>query len=188
MLNLLLSIDDPIKRDLLLELYLGYKSRLLSYALKMLNDQAAAEDILHDVFVKLAENPQILKYDQADKNAPYLYIMIKNRCLNYLSRSKKVQPVKDIEIAEEADFTEMLSRQETFQLAVQQIMALPDIYKDVLLLRFGNGLSDQEISEYLQISPDNVRVRICRALKSLQKSLAKEGEDHAEKKAGQVER
>ena len=101
MLNLLLSIDDPIKRDLLLELYLGYKSRLLSYALKMLNDQAAAEDILHDVFVKLAENPQILKYDQADKNAPYLYIMVKNRCLNYLSRSKKVQPVKDIEIAED---------------------------------------------------------------------------------------
>ena len=58
-------------------------------------------------------------------------------------------------------------------------MSLPDNYKDVIMLRFVNELSDEEISEYLQISPGNVRVRICRALKSLQKSLAKEGKNSA---------
>lgn len=179
MLYLILSITDPVKRDLLLELYLEYKSRLIRYALKLLKNQEAAEDILHDVFTKLVENPQLLKYDQAKKNAPYLYMMVKNRCLNHLSQSKKTQPVGEIELTEEWDFADLLIRQENFQLAVEKIMSLPDNYKDVIMLRFVNELSDEEISEYLQISPGNVRVRICRALKSLQKSLAKEGKNSA---------
>lgn len=179
MLYLILAIEDPQQRNLLLDLYLEHKGAFLRYAMRILHDQQSAEDIVQDVFAKLVENPAILKYDEVGKNAPYVYVMIKNHCLNYINRNKKDQPIEDIDIPHEVDFAEMLSTQEHFQMAVETIMGLPENYKDVIMLRYGNGLSDNEISKYLQITPGNVRVRVCRALASLQKRMAKEGKINA---------
>ncbi len=175
-LNLILAIEDAEKRDLLLHLYTEYKESFMRYAYKLLKDEHMAEDIVQEVFAKLIENPAILEYEIAQQNTAYVFAMVKNHCLTYITRRKKIQPAETVEAVYISDLAEMLSTKENFDKAVEKANQLPDVYRDVIMLRYCNGLSDTEISNYLQISPGNARVRMHRALSALYKELSRDGE------------
>ena len=53
------------------------------------------------------------------------------------------------------------------------ISKLPENYKQVFLLKFSHELTDNEISEILDIKPDNVRKRISRVREKLKNILKK---------------
>lgn len=55
------------------------------------------------------------------------------------------------------------------------INELPDIYKDVLILKYSSGFSDKEIAEILELSEVNVRKRISRARKLLKRNMEERG-------------
>ena len=53
--------------------------------------------------------------------------------------------------------------------------ALPNRYRDVLLLRYSHGYTVEEISDILSMKPENVKKTIQRARKKLGEILEAEG-------------
>ena len=186
MLLLILSIADAEKRDILIELYMGYRVKGLVTAFHFVQNHYTAEEIVEDAYHEIIMNPDALQFDTAERNWPYIEVIIKNKCKNHLRKENRIQFFNDYSGFEDneqiqhndLDIAELLSRRELFEKAVNAILALPDIYKDAILLRYDNELSNQEISMLLGISSSAVRVRIHRALAMLQAQL-KGGDDNA---------
>ena len=69
-------------------LFIDYYSVLVSFAMKYLDDQEAAEDIVQDVFVKIWETRE--KLGGIGNLSAYLYQMVRFKSFNYL-RAEKVR-------------------------------------------------------------------------------------------------
>jgi RNA polymerase sigma-70 factor (ECF subfamily) len=68
--------------------------------------------------------------------------------------------------------------------AAEHIHELPDLYKEVLILRFVDGLGPKEISELIEETENVVSVRIYRGLKMLRETIAEEEQKAEDKRTG----
>lgn len=59
--------------------------------------------------------------------------------------------------------------------AIAAIRALPEAYRDTLLLRLVEGLTGPEIAARTGLTPESVRVNLCRGMKQLREALAPSG-------------
>lgn len=67
------------------QIYKEYYSRLYHYAYDFIEDTGASEDIVSDVFSHLWREHGSL---QVDTLSSYLFVSVRNRCLNYLRKQK----------------------------------------------------------------------------------------------------
>ena len=86
--------------DALRLVYKKYKDNLLRLATALLNDVSAAEDIVHDVFVTLAQSADRLKLSGNLKS--YLATCVANRARNY-NRKTQQRETADLNKAESAE-------------------------------------------------------------------------------------
>ena len=70
--------------------------------------------------------------------------------------------------------SEELVKLEMLSLLKEKISMLYEPYADIITLRYIFDYSEKEISKMLDISEQNVRVRLCRAKKSLMKLLCED--------------
>lgn len=85
-------------------LFINYYSVLVSFAMKYLESQDVAEDIVQDVFVKIWESRE--KLGEIDNLSAYLYQMVRFKSFNYL-RAEKIRQDATKSFAEELDEIEM---------------------------------------------------------------------------------
>jgi RNA polymerase sigma-70 factor (ECF subfamily) len=72
------------------ELYGRYSKNLMSYLLRMLNrDKALAEDLLQDVFMKIASHPE--KFDRQRSFRTWIFCVASNACKNHFRHEKTVR-------------------------------------------------------------------------------------------------
>ena len=57
------------------------------------------------------------------------------------------------------------------QRAIDAIRMLPEAYRDTLVLRLVEGMTGPEIARRTGLTPDSVRVNLCRGMKLLRQSL-----------------
>ena len=81
-------------RDALCRIYEKYKDNLLRLASALLNDSAAAEDIVHDCFVSFAQSSRRLKVNGNLKS--YLAVSVANRARNW-NRARKRQETTSLD-------------------------------------------------------------------------------------------
>ena len=174
MLMMIMSVEDVEKRDLLLELYTQYFEKFNRFAAGFFNSSHTGEDVVQAVFTKLVKNPYLLQCDTLEKNRAYVYVMIKNYSLKKLKRDRMIQFEEDMSFVEDVDaaqsldnIEDLLDSKEAYMAALKEIEALPKIYQDALMMRFCFNMTDQEISESLEITLNNVWVRIHRAIATL---------------------
>jgi RNA polymerase sigma-70 factor (ECF subfamily) len=67
---------------------------------------------------------------------------------------------------------QQVARREAFDTLIQGIAALPEPDQAVVALRYGAGLSNPEIAQITNLTPNHVAVRLHRALKKLRTVLA----------------
>ena len=96
-------------------LFINYYSVLVSFAMKYLESQDVAEDIVQDVFVKIWESRE--KLGEIDNLSAYLYQMVRFKSFNYL-RAEKIRQDATKSFAEELDEIEMNEyiKNETFRI------------------------------------------------------------------------
>src|SRR4051794_6681446 len=71
----------------LAELYQGFYGKLQQFAKAMVHSSEVAEELVEDVFVKLWCNRANIT--SISNITVYLYVAVKNSCLNYISRKAK---------------------------------------------------------------------------------------------------
>lgn len=158
-------------------IYLEYAPQLLRFAEKFVSG-FFAEDIVHDVFLKLWDKQVFLLPDEDLKRI--LYVAVRNACLDYLRRLNKEQEVIDrraIQLKlDELDFfessDELFMRKDMLDLLMKKVGELPERTQEVFRMSYLKGMKAAEIADQLDISVRTVENLLYRSLLYLRKSCS----------------
>jgi RNA polymerase sigma-70 factor (ECF subfamily) len=154
--------------------------RLLGYCSLFVSDHMAAEDLVQECYVKLWEKRKTIKPRQSVESL--LFVMLRNRCLNYM-RDRKVSYVEedidtvketDIQHLFEIDFLDMEKKaleEELIEAIKLEIEKLPEKRKLVFIKSKVDGLKNNEIANYLGISVKAVEKHLHQAKVQIQRGL-----------------
>lgn len=149
--------------------YQLYGPALLRYAYRQTGDWAEAQDIASEAFVRLLES--IERYQpQGSTLLAWLYRVARNLAIDRRRRMGRHPEIALQEVLAAAPAAEAEFSAEAHDL-VQALAALSAEHREVLLLRFREGLSAQEVAAALGRSPAAVRALQHRALQALRSRL-----------------
>lgn len=150
---------------------------LFKISWRIVNDEDAAEDLVHDSFIKANENG--MTFPTMNDAKFWLIRVVKNASLNYALRKKRernaYQKVLYEDKRQQTSGETDLLRQETQKIAVEALKKLPKSLKEVIILREYGDLNYKEIGKVLGITEGNVKIRMFRAREQLEKLIG--GED-----------
>lgn len=152
------------------QIYLNYRGLMFCVANGILHNEQDAEDAVHQAFVSIAENIEKISQAVCPKTQAYVVIIAENKAIDLYRRNARR---KDAVYSEET-MDAPASPDESGDLA-DLILRLPPRYREVLMLRFDQGYSNEETAKLLRLSPDAERKLVQRAKHRL-KELMEEGE------------
>ncbi len=157
-------------------IYNSTMTLLFKISYKIVNDEEAAEDLVHDSYIKASE--KAIVFPSIDDAKFWLIRVVKNASLNYAKRKTRERNAYQKVLYEDrrhiSSGEENLLQKETRQKTVSALNKLPQNLKEVLILREYGDLNYKEIGKVLGISEGNVKVRVFRAREQLEKMI---GED-----------
>jgi RNA polymerase sigma-70 factor (ECF subfamily) len=160
--------------DAFAALFEAHKDRVYSIALRFSGDPAAAMDIAQDTFLKLLSAIKDFRGEASFDS--WVYRLVVNSCLDQKRRTRRWVPaVEDFLSALRASGESVLQRmlRAEMQQGVQQVVAtLPPEQRIVVILRYTEALSYDEIGEILGCPPGTVASRLNRAHKVLERRLS----------------
>ena len=155
-------------------LYLRYASKVRDFAFRLLNDRTDAEDITHDVFLKIWEQRRSVGTVLSFRG--YLFRMTRNAIFNVFKRRQvryKYQAEAasgDMPVVPETD--ERVSTDELLEMIDLAIRNMPEQRRRVFCMSRYENMSYNDIAEALNISPKTVQYHISGALAELRKLLS----------------
>lgn len=153
---------------------LPLSSKLLRFALQILQDEESAKDVLQDVFLKLWQKRDEL--EKVESLEAFAMRMIRNRCLDVIRarRTVSMEVVKKNQLPEdEPHDTDHLEIADSAVLVRKIIAELPDLQRTVIQLRDIEQLEYEEISEVTQLNVNAIRVNLSRARKKVRDEILK---------------
>ncbi|WP_279583235.1 SigE family RNA polymerase sigma factor [Fodinicola feengrottensis] len=152
------------------ELYATWWRPMIRLAVLLVDDVQSAEDVVQDAFVALHRRQDALK--NPDAAVGYLRVCVLNLSRTVLRRrqvSRRHLKVAEPEQTAGADAPLLLS--EEHRQALAAVRRLPRRQREVLILRYWSGLSEQEIANTLGISTGSVKSNASRAMAGLRSTL-----------------
>jgi RNA polymerase sigma-70 factor (ECF subfamily) len=136
-------------------------------------DSHTAEDIFQDVFIKV--NQKLSTFQGSSSIKTWIIRITINTSKDYLKSAwnQRVMPFTEYQentMAGEDDFT-AVEQQEENRMIRQEIMKLPDKYKDVLLCVYYHDMTIGEAAKVLQIAEGTAKSRLSRAKEKLKLCL-----------------
>lgn len=177
----LAAIEDEYSRSKVEALYIKYGLDMFKVAHGVLNDYQLAQDAVQAAFIKLIDNIDKIDEINCNKTRAFVVIIVRNISINIYRerRRRNHMPLEDIEdiLPDDAEtIDERIINIEMYSQIASKIDELPDVYGDIISLKYFYHYSDSEIAKLLNITQENVRVRLFRAKKSLFKSLSESKE------------
>ena len=155
-------------------LFEAYKDRVYSIALRYSGNQATAMDIAQETFLKLLS--RIADFRGEASFDSWLYRLVVNCCLDHQRRRRRLTPfwdgLLDAVCTSAENALHKLMRSERDQQVQEVVKKLPAEQRIVVVLRYTEGLSYDEIAEVLGCSPGTVASRLNRAHKVLGRRLS----------------
>jgi RNA polymerase sigma-70 factor (ECF subfamily) len=150
-----------------------HEDRLFRYLLRLAGDEAVAEDLFQQAWVRVAE--RIGRYDRSRPFAPWLFAVARNLALDHLRRqhpgSLDDQPEPEAPATPDADpFAHALARQQGARLAAALVELAP-LDREVISLRFEEELALPELAQRLGVPLPTAKARLYRALARLRERL-----------------
>ncbi|MDB6117185.1 MAG: sigma70-ECF: polymerase sigma factor, sigma-70 family [Verrucomicrobiaceae bacterium] len=163
------------------DLYKRHHRMLRSVALRIVHDEAAADDVLQDVFIQI--------WNQANTYSPekgqvlgWLIILTRRRALDRVRQRSAYQRATDrFEMEHERRFLESednctvetdVCSNDLRSLMVSLMSHLPEAQQEVVKLAYFEDMSQREIAAHLQLPLGTVKTRIELGMRKLGTSLA----------------
>lgn len=151
-------------------LYERYEERLLNYIQRITQTSPEqAHDILQEAFIKIWQN--LNGFDRRLKLSSWIYRIVHNETISYWRKKKsygqdrKVKLTDNLTFQTTEEFFNAMELDEKDHQVHTILELLPLKYKTILLLKFFEGMSYQEISDILRIPEGTVATQINRAKK-----------------------
>jgi RNA polymerase sigma-70 factor (ECF subfamily) len=152
----------------LADLYKAHADRLYRYALMILADPSAAEDVLHQVFTKLLKmNHQTLQINSCEN---YLTTAVRNECYRTL-QDRRREVVRTAPLLEPAAPTQ--NNEEEREAVEKVLRSLPPDQREVVHLKVYEDLTFSEIADRLGVSLNTAASRYRYAMEKLRTLLEK---------------
>ena len=159
-------------------IYVRYESLLRTVILGVIRDESEVDDILHDVLIQIWDLGE--KYKPSRRGLRGLLVTLaRRRALDRLRRRAAYRrateslkhDVGNPLISEITTTTNQLENNDLSTLLRRLIQLLPEAQKEVIHLKFFNGLSQREIARQRRISLGTVKTRLHLAQRKLYKLL-----------------
>jgi len=162
------------------ELIHRHKNKVFAYINLYIRDQALAEDIFQDTFLKVFQSVKSGKYYDNGKFISWVMRIAHNLIIDHFRRIKQMNTVSndnyDSDIFNSKQFAESTIEDDMIKRQVQKdirnmITHLPDDQREVVILRHYAGLSFKEIAEITDVSINTALGRMRYALINLRKIM-----------------
>ena len=154
-------------------LFERHKDKVYSIALRYSGDAAVAQDIAQDTFLKLFVGLGNFR-GEADFSS-WLYRLVVNSCFDQKRKIRRLIPLLDEALAmlraPEASALDEIVRAERSGHLRAVMAGLPDEHRMLLVLRYTQGLSYDEIAEIMGASRGTVASRLNRIHRMLERRL-----------------
>jgi RNA polymerase sigma-70 factor, ECF subfamily len=160
--------------------YERYQGPIYRFAWHMSGNQHNAEEVTQEVFLRLIDNPR--KYDPTKGSlASYLFGIARNLLRRQMETGRLDLTLTDelldddAGLATEPDLLSALDRQEKLECLRKSVLALPEAYREALVLCDIEEMSYPEAAAILQCPPGTVASRLHRARTMLKLRLNEMG-------------
>jgi RNA polymerase sigma-70 factor (ECF subfamily) len=123
-----------------------------------------AEDLVQDVFLSAMRQLRVLRTAAAFKG--WLAAIARNRAIDYFRDTRQHS-----EIDEQTERQLGVAATQEALDVLEIIRQLPEAYRETLVLRLVEGMTGPEIAERTGLTPESVRVNLCRGMKMLRELL-----------------
>jgi RNA polymerase sigma-70 factor (ECF subfamily) len=151
-----------------------YQHRLYRYFLRLVRDPASAEDLFQQTWLQVVRH--LHRYDSSRSFDTWLFAIAHNAAIDLLRR-RPGESLEDHDFALPASTPDALSAVlagERAAILASALGALPAPYREVLTLRFEEGMKLEEIAEVTHAPLSTVKSRLTRGLEAMRNKLRKE--------------
>lgn len=153
-------------KEALKELYELTKTAVYGFVLSILKNKHDAEDVFHDVYVKIYDN--VDSYNEKGKPMAWILTIAKNECLMHLRKQKKHSNIDDLH--------EILPSKNKYNADDRIILTIAfkeitDEERNIVMLHVIGGLKFHEIAKMLDLSLSTVLSKYHRTMKKLRKII-----------------
>ena len=154
------------------EIYQRYAQRLLYFMYRMLQqDEALAQDKLHDVFARIVERPSL--FDNSRNFKSWIFTVAANECRKHYRVHQTIELDESINLCENELLVFDKMEQSSFRTALyQELSNLSYEHRCVFVLRYQEKLSIKEIGQIMDCPAGTVKSRIYYSIKILSDKLA----------------
>lgn len=160
-------LETQEEKDKFEKLYIQYRKLMFYIAKGILQDDFLAEDAVHNAFLRIINHLDKIEEISCHKTKSFMVIVVENVSKDLYNKRKKGPTISsediDSNIVDRNDVADNIIAQMTAEEVIKKIQLLPDIFQEVLLLKFVHEMNDKEIAKVLEISPAAARKRIERA-------------------------
>lgn len=163
------ALNELIRRYIKLGYFIAYQYT---------KNQAEAEDIVQDIFVKIWQ--KIKKFDQQKKFKSWFYEIAKNTSLDHLRKRQDIsfteweqttgREINQL-LVDNQELNNQIDQDLAYNYVNQVRQTLPNKYEEVLDLYYQQGLNFREIAEKVGQSVNTIKSRYRRALLFIKKQI-----------------
>jgi RNA polymerase sigma-70 factor (ECF subfamily) len=149
-----------------------YQSALIGYARTFVHDLDRARDVVQDTFIRLCkQDPEKV----GENLRSWLFTVCRNRCLDVLRKDKRIEPIDELRwqkfAGNETPPDEQAENDDRLADVMRYMDRLPKNQKEVILLKFQQGMSYGEIHDVTGLNQGNIGFLIHTGLKRLREWL-----------------
>jgi RNA polymerase sigma-70 factor (ECF subfamily) len=134
--------------------------------------RAAAEDLVQDVFLQAL--PRLPSLRDVTRFGGWLAAIARNRATDYHRQSRPTEEIEESFVDGRQDGGGSAHEQVVEGLLfLEAVVALPEAYREPLILRFVEGMTGPEIAERTGLKHGSVRVNLYRGMQMLREKMEK---------------
>ena len=142
-----------------------YEHKVYTTVFRFVRQHDLAQDLVQDIFIKVFYN--IHKYRDVGSFNAWFYRIVVNHCYDYLRKAPVQLELAEPQFIEKQHPEKILLKQEQLQHLNDLLQHLDQTEYFILLLRYVNELSYDEIADILQIPLNEVRNKLHRSKQKL---------------------
>jgi len=171
------SLNGPLSESVLEALVSQHQTALLRYATRFLNSAAAAQDVVQEVFIKLARDwtPQACPVERLGF---WLYRLAHNAAIDHIRHESRLRRLHQEHVEMQAadhGGNSPLDDDGKRNMVLANLNKLDPAERQILILRLQQGLSYRDISLITRRTQGNVGCILHHAVKKMSQTLKNQG-------------
>ncbi|HBR69309.1 MAG TPA: hypothetical protein DEA55_08050 [Rhodospirillaceae bacterium] len=143
-----------------------YQKQAIAHAVAILGNREDALDVVQEAFIDAFRS--LDQFDRARRFYPWFYVLLRNRCYKITARRREIENIEETEIIAPRKGLPVEER-----VALEKaLLALSEEDREIITLKYLDGLSYEELAVRLQIPRGTVMSRLFYARKQLQAKLS----------------